>query len=547
MKIIKKASLIVLLSCILPSLAMATIDIRDYGAIPNDDLDDSAAIQAAINAANSANGQEVFFPAGSYNIETTVTYKSNAKLVGEARRGVSYYDAPAPVDTPVGTVIIVKSGITGFAPLNVPCIQPEIRNLTFMVDGYDHEDSSPFGGEANSAAEGTIAIDIFRTRDMRIEGVDFYNFHIAINGISSARLLLEDFTAYDCKFVVKLESGADATISHGSSIIHCDNHIYLYSVDGVTISNNYFFQAYTSQIYMEECQFMTLTGNKIFETNEGPNVKVVNGSYLTSSANFLARSGWYNPGGLLSADTVPGYDISGTENIFIQDHFIQPRGRAIHIKNSNAININAGMKFVYTAIGGDSAIKLESCTDAFISGQLEGTNSTYSIFADDNCSNISGFINAKVPARGTTTSGNISLNKTITLVGSGTTQTLVTLDMVGSPLTYTALIEVLVHVQPVGPNGGATSYAAYTRKYLVRMVKSTIHNGVSAIVTQADYSISTSNSNYSMSIVPSATAVSPYQATFSITPTSTGSTPWSNCDIAVVAKVTTLGQTAMLK
>lgn len=48
----------------LPPMSSSVISVRDHGAIPNDDLDDTAAIQAAIKAAKS--GQWVVFPAGRY-------------------------------------------------------------------------------------------------------------------------------------------------------------------------------------------------------------------------------------------------------------------------------------------------------------------------------------------------------------------------------------------------------------------------------------------------------------------------------------------------
>ncbi len=46
------------------------IDVRTYGAVPNDDIDDAKAIQDAINAAKD--GQFIRFPAGRYLISTSL-------------------------------------------------------------------------------------------------------------------------------------------------------------------------------------------------------------------------------------------------------------------------------------------------------------------------------------------------------------------------------------------------------------------------------------------------------------------------------------------
>ena len=63
----------------------AAIDVRDYGATPNDDSNnDTIAIQAAINAASA--GSEVYVPAGRYTLRTGgIALKSGVSLRGESR------------------------------------------------------------------------------------------------------------------------------------------------------------------------------------------------------------------------------------------------------------------------------------------------------------------------------------------------------------------------------------------------------------------------------------------------------------------------------
>lgn len=61
------------------------VDVRAYGAIADDGLDDAAAIQAAINAAQSA-GRPVFLPSGTWRIDSSLTH--TVSTVGRSTQGL---------------------------------------------------------------------------------------------------------------------------------------------------------------------------------------------------------------------------------------------------------------------------------------------------------------------------------------------------------------------------------------------------------------------------------------------------------------------------
>lgn len=62
----------------------APIDVVNYGAVGDGVADDTAAIQAAIDAAYTRNGGTVYLPSGSYKITSTLTIQqSNVVLVGD--------------------------------------------------------------------------------------------------------------------------------------------------------------------------------------------------------------------------------------------------------------------------------------------------------------------------------------------------------------------------------------------------------------------------------------------------------------------------------
>ena len=62
----------------LPDPSSASVfDVRDYGALGDGVTDDSAAILAALNAANAAGGGAVYFSAGTYLVNQTLPLLPN--------------------------------------------------------------------------------------------------------------------------------------------------------------------------------------------------------------------------------------------------------------------------------------------------------------------------------------------------------------------------------------------------------------------------------------------------------------------------------------
>lgn len=68
-----------------PTIGMHSVMDSTYGATGDGSTNDSAAIQAAINAANTAGGGVVYFPPGVYRIGTRIELKSSVSLLGAGR------------------------------------------------------------------------------------------------------------------------------------------------------------------------------------------------------------------------------------------------------------------------------------------------------------------------------------------------------------------------------------------------------------------------------------------------------------------------------
>jgi len=99
------------------------VSVKDFGAVGNGTTDDTAAIQACVNAAN---GKVILFPAGTYRITSTITWSPTTyvnsfapslKIRGDGI-GVTYIDnqvnGPAFSITSAATVSLFRATLGGF-------------------------------------------------------------------------------------------------------------------------------------------------------------------------------------------------------------------------------------------------------------------------------------------------------------------------------------------------------------------------------------------------------------------------------------------------
>lgn len=214
--------------------AYAYCDIRDYGAVLNDGIDDSAAVQAAINAASAENwhGGTVYFPAGVTTLSKPVTMKQNVNLLGEGTPGEAGGSIIRAKASPDLTCLLYGRG-SGVRYLSIEHLTFDGNGLTFPW-AIDFEDA--------------INLRIANVRVENIEGggisqrrsngdptwVNFYeNIDISINSHAGIGLIHGDSDSHLADITV---TGADIGIleTDGSANLY-RNVVVSNCVDGFVI------------------------------------------------------------------------------------------------------------------------------------------------------------------------------------------------------------------------------------------------------------------------------------------------------------------------
>ena len=133
-------------------------NVKDYGAVGNGSTDDTAEIQAAINAAQAVGGGTVFFPPGRYLVSNSLLFYSNIRLLGPAPPSLYNGEAPAVIRTtsgfPASTSVIRASniGVTNYA-VEIQNLLVQITSVNTGIVGVDWTCVS-YGRLINVAVEG---------------------------------------------------------------------------------------------------------------------------------------------------------------------------------------------------------------------------------------------------------------------------------------------------------------------------------------------------------------------------------------------------------
>jgi hypothetical protein len=190
---------------------LTTVNITDFGAIPNDGQNDSGAIQNAI--AHSNDGDTIYFPKGTYNIGTTLNPAGNRNYIG-------------------ANGAILQSADTTHHVFHITQDNIRIENFTFNGD--------------------PIVIDKPNNQMVQNLVINGNDFHAQASGQNCNAIT----------FNTGLRNSAITNNSFGP--LQTDNGIYGYYWDNLTIANNEFIHG-NEGIHLTD--FGNLSKNLLIEQN----------------------------------------------------------------------------------------------------------------------------------------------------------------------------------------------------------------------------------------------------------------------------------------
>lgn len=187
-------------------------DVKRYGAVGNAVADDTAAIQAAIDALPTAGGV-VFFPSGTYLCASSLVISSskrNVQLVGEGgmSAGASVPSTLLFTGTGSGSFINAQHS-TSFrvSDLAVYYNDPaftghviDIRNTSGSDPAFWRVERCNIGGYTGITAGSAIGISLDKAIDGTIEQCHFFKCSFAIKGVSSGSNYSNGIVIRGCVF-----------------------------------------------------------------------------------------------------------------------------------------------------------------------------------------------------------------------------------------------------------------------------------------------------------------------------------------------------------
>lgn len=222
------------------------VSVKDYGAKGDGVTDDSAAIQAAVTAADG-----VYFPTGTYRVVTPITLKTNNVLSGEGASSVISYEGTA---TSQGALYINSGGASTYVDnVTVQDLRVVGQVATLGFSEFIHNIS--FSGVRNCLIERCF-----------IEGFRGDGIYIGSGDVGGQERHNVNVTIRDCYI-----DGINKDNRNGITVIDCN---------GMNIDNNYITRTTRSTMpgaidiepdanAYHVIRDISVRNNKIFDCNNG--------------------------------------------------------------------------------------------------------------------------------------------------------------------------------------------------------------------------------------------------------------------------------------
>jgi hypothetical protein len=341
-----------------------TVSVKDFGAVGDGVADDTAAIQAAITAAN---GRTVLLPAGTYKITSTLTFTPTAATFEKPIRLVGEGMLSSVIDTRVASGPAISVAATATYKFSTGGV---LKDFSIITNG------------APANADGIRLYSVFHldVEKVRVNGLSGKGLYIRSSGTGDT-----DTTSYlrvtHCRFTGNSYGVyAKSDLSGGLPLAYADfEHcaldgnttcgIALWSVDQVNIRYNTItvngatgsLGGILIDVFGIASRDIIIHANEIGNNNKPYQVKIVGSINISSLMNrFVTNNGETNTLDSILLDTVTGF-------ISTQDFYVT--GNAIASLNAyRTVNTNSTLTIVdpywsgHGAIGGQVKYSLSAGT-----------------------------------------------------------------------------------------------------------------------------------------------------------------------------------------
>jgi hypothetical protein len=177
-----------------------TVSVKDFGAVGDGVVDDTAAIQAAIDCV-AVYGGAINFVAGVYNVSAPLILDSNISIIGQG--------TPTLKSTVAGSHIFSGVSLTTVS----------ISGITFEGTGSITPPTISVGGAASSS---TALVTFVGSTDVNISQCEFSDFYNGITVIDCLRIYIQNNYIHNWYIYGILGSGSDEFVFESNSIVGCD-------------------------------------------------------------------------------------------------------------------------------------------------------------------------------------------------------------------------------------------------------------------------------------------------------------------------------------
>jgi hypothetical protein len=303
------------------------ISVKEYGATGDGSTDDSTAIQAAIDAANSAGGGTVFFPLATYAILTGLTLYDDITLdlQGSTIKCTATAAAIAMIGATSKSRICIKNGILdgdrasakssyGVYMISGSSADITVYNVKFVNIGDATQDGAAAHDTGGSGAMGLRIEGSSGNERIKIIGCEFIEIDgnaMSISQFTDSRIALNSFYHVGYKSDGFTCTGTPTGQGH---LLLCSNTDSI----GSEILDETNFATYAKwDITEEEVGIVDLTGGNAAFTYNAPG-GTLNGTLTQTAANRVSTgtdSSWYTFTYTIAVTTLPDgdFDLSITD------------------------------------------------------------------------------------------------------------------------------------------------------------------------------------------------------------------------------------------